>query len=112
MRQQIVQRLVPQPQLFEVHFDPPRRLPTRPPTTSLGGGDIEVLQPLGLQQTDQRIQMGAQPIAAVEVSDDALLDILAVAEGLDPAKVVVAAGLDRAEEQSGGIYVTLLCYHR
>ena len=56
--------------------------------------------------------MGAQPIAAVEVSDDALLDILAVAEGLDPAKVVVAAGLDRAEEQSGGIYVTLLCYHR
>ena len=56
--------------------------------------------------------MGAQPIAAAEVSDDALLDFLAVAEGLDQKKVVVAAALDRAEEQGGGKYVRGLFYHK
>ena len=61
---------------------------------------------LGLRTVDNAAEIFeaafANPLQAAEVSDDALLDILAVAEGLDQAKVVVAAGLDRAEKQGGG----------
>ena len=45
--QQIVQRLIPQPQLLEGHFHAPALLPLRLPTAAASRDDIEILQPLG-----------------------------------------------------------------
>ena len=65
--------------------------------TQRGGADSSC------KQADEGVQMRSEQILASEVGDDALLDLVAVAEGLDQAEVLVTAvgGLDGAEEQAG-----------
>lgn len=45
--------------------------------------------------------MRSEEILAAEMSDDSLLDLVSITEGLDQSQVLVAAvgGLDRAKEQ-------------
>jgi hypothetical protein len=73
-------------------------------------GDPRGIGLIGLQETHQSVQMESQQVLAADVQDDALAGLLALAEVLHQAEVLVAAmgGLDGAKEHGDALRVPKL----